>query len=180
MNFVLSISAIAQVERWMESLHDRRRLLELSWESRKLQLEQCLALAFLAKDLRDLENIILQRREILNNNDHLGDSAASAELFYNEHDKLYKEAKDLQDKSLKITKATEQFVSSGCFAGEQATAQAYGVLDLATQYLTDLEAKMELLTSAIDFFKSAQHVRSLKFNRYIALFLRCFFFNFNF
>lgn len=56
----------------MEALHDRRNLLDLSWESRKSQLEQCLALAFLARDLRELEDILSQRRETLVNNDQLG------------------------------------------------------------------------------------------------------------
>lgn len=87
-------TAISQVERWLEDLHDRRRTLELSWQSRKTQLEQCLALALLTTDLRLLEEIYADRCECLSrNSDELGDSEASAQLLLNEHHKLLPEAK---------------------------------------------------------------------------------------
>lgn len=88
------LTAISQVERWLEDLHDRRRTLELSWQSRKTQLEQCLALALLTTDLRLLEEIFADRREGLSrNSDELGDSESSAQLLLNEHLKLLPEAK---------------------------------------------------------------------------------------
>lgn len=90
----LHLTAILQVETWLEELHDRRRLIEISFKSRKTQLEQCLALALLATDLRDLEDILNVRISALSStSDHLGDSSASAELLLFECKKLQIEAK---------------------------------------------------------------------------------------
>lgn len=66
------LTAISQVEKWLDDLHVKRQLLELSWQTRKTQLEQCLALALLAKDLRELEDRVSESRELLANTDHLG------------------------------------------------------------------------------------------------------------
>lgn len=50
----------------------KRQYLEISWQNRKTQLEQCLALAILARDLRELEEIVKERRNMLSHTDHLG------------------------------------------------------------------------------------------------------------
>lgn len=89
---------------------------------------------------------------------NLGDSSSSAELLLHEHKKLLPEAKQLQERALKITKATEQLVASGCFAGEQATAQSYVVLSATSDYLTDLQNRESLLERVIAFFRTAQTV----------------------
>lgn len=87
-------AAIHKVEGWLEALHDKRRLIELSFRSRKTQLEQCLGLALLATDLRELEDTLTDRVNALSNsNDHLGDSSASAELLLFELRKMQVEAK---------------------------------------------------------------------------------------
>lgn len=65
---------------------------------------------------------------------------------------------ELQDRALKVTKATEQLVSSGHFAAEQATAQAYSVLNLSAEYLDVIEQREALLCHAITFFRSAHTV----------------------
>ncbi|XP_066996542.2 titin isoform X1 [Anabrus simplex] len=148
--------AVSQVEHWLENLHDRRRLLEITWQSRKTQLEQCLTLALLAKDLRDVEESLSLRKEsLLRSCDHLGDSSASTELLLHEHRKLFPEAKEFQDQCLKITKATEQLVTTEHFAGDEAIAQAYTVLNACVEYLEALEQREALLTRAIAFFRSS-------------------------
>lgn len=83
---------------------------------------------------------------------------SSAELLKHENKKLLPEARDLQEKALKITKATEQLVASGCFAGEQATQQAYSVLSATSDYLSELQNRDSLLDRVIAFFKLAQSV----------------------
>ncbi|XP_076170517.1 uncharacterized protein LOC143148247 isoform X3 [Ptiloglossa arizonensis] len=149
--------AVLKVERWLEELHDRRRLIETSFRSRKTQLEQCLALALLATDLRDLEEILNDRIAALSSScDQLGDSASSAELLLFELKKLQAEAKEFQDRSIKITKSTERLVSSGHFAGEQATEQAYAILGAAADYVNDLDQYESLLNRAMAFFDSAR------------------------
>ncbi|XP_068967253.1 titin isoform X4 [Bombus flavifrons] len=149
--------AVLKVEKWLEELHDRRRLIEASFRSRKTQLEQCLALALLATDLRDLEEILNDRIAALSSScDQLGDSASSAELLLFELKKLQAEAKEFQDRSIKITKSTERLVSSGHFAGEQATEQAYAILGAAADYVNDLDQYEALLNRAVAFFDSAR------------------------
>lgn len=44
-------SAVSYVECYVESLHDRRRQLEILWVMRKTQLEQCLSKCLLYRDL---------------------------------------------------------------------------------------------------------------------------------
>lgn len=131
----------------------------MSFTSRKTQLEQCLALALLATDLRDLEEIINDRMAALrSSSDQLGDSSSSAGLLLFEFKKLQSEAKELQERSLKITKSTERLVSAKHFAGEQATAQAYVILESATDYVNELDQYEGLLNRAIAFFESARSV----------------------
>lgn len=100
--------AVLRVERWLEELHDRRRLIETSFRNRKTQLEQCLALALLATDLRDLEEILNDRIAALANScDQLGDSASSAELLLFELKKLQAEAKVFMKKNSLINIAKD-------------------------------------------------------------------------
>lgn len=89
----------------------------------------------------------------------LGDSSSSAELLLHENKKLLPDAQQLQERALKITKATEQLVASGCFAGEQATQQSYAILSATSDYLADLQHRETLLERVIAFFRSAQTVR---------------------
>lgn len=56
----------------MDELHVKRQVLELTFIKRKNQLEQCLALAILASDLKDLEDTVHERRELLINANQLG------------------------------------------------------------------------------------------------------------
>jgi hypothetical protein len=65
---------------------------------------------------------------------------------------------ELQDRALKITKATEQLVASGHFAAEQAVAQAYSVLNLSAEFVDAIEQREALLLRAIAFFRSAHTV----------------------
>lgn len=88
----------------------------------------------------------------------LGDSSSSAELLLHEHRKLLPEARQFQERALKITKATEQLVASGCFAGEQATQQSYIILSATSDYFADLQHRESLLERVIMFFRTAQTV----------------------
>ncbi|KAK9882439.1 hypothetical protein WA026_021470 [Henosepilachna vigintioctopunctata] len=148
--------ALSQVQSWLDELHCKREDVEAIFNRRKLQLEQCLALAILAADLRQLEEAVNNSRNRLANADQLGDSMASAELLQVENKKLLPEAQLLQEKALKITKATEQLLQSGCFAGEEATKQSYAILSLTSDYLTEVQNRSILLERVVEFFRSAQ------------------------
>lgn len=65
-------SAISQVQGWLDELHLKRQILEATFNRRKTQLEQCLALALLAADLRDLEDTVHNRCELLANSNQYG------------------------------------------------------------------------------------------------------------
>ncbi|KYM98945.1 Titin [Cyphomyrmex costatus] len=63
---------------------------------------------------------------------------------------------EFQDKAIKITKSTERLVSSGHFAGEQATKQAFAILSTATDYINNLDQYNMLLNKTMAFFDLAQ------------------------
>lgn len=71
-NNINTFLAISQVQGWLDELHLRRQVLEATFNRRKSQLEQCLALAMLASDLRELEEVVNDRRELLSNSHQLG------------------------------------------------------------------------------------------------------------
>lgn len=54
-------------------------------------------------------------------------------------------------------------MSSGHFAGEQATEQAYAILSTAADYINDLDQYNTLLNRAIAFFDFVQSVSVSKF-----------------
>lgn len=70
---------------------------------------------------------------------------------------------EFQDRAIKITKSTERLVSSGHFAGEQATEQAYAILSVAADYVNDLDQHNTLLNRAMIFFDLARSVNIFKF-----------------
>ena len=51
MIYCVSAPACAQVERWLEELHDRRRCLEVLFSNRRTILDQCRTLCQLYADL---------------------------------------------------------------------------------------------------------------------------------
>ncbi|KAK6627495.1 hypothetical protein RUM44_009973 [Polyplax serrata] len=149
--------AVSKVEHWLENLHDRRKQIEVIWQARKTQVEQCLALALLAIELLEIENLLKARRESLTKNKQLGDSKASAQLLLEEIRKTLVEAKNLQDRTLKITKSTEKLVGSEHFAGEEAISQSYAVLNESTEHYNSVETREELLEKTVRFFDAAEH-----------------------
>lgn len=155
--------SITQVECWLEDLHDRRNSLELAWQTRKQQLEQCLALAIFARDLNDLENILHNRKNTLSSDTafNLGDSEDMAKQLLQEYLQLKQDAVSLRDKALKITRATEKLVSTGCFAGDEACAKAYSVLNGCSEYLDLIDYRERLLQDAKEFFNKSQKLLTI-------------------
>lgn len=68
------VVAISQVQGWMDQLHLKRQVLEATFNRRKTQLEQCLALAILAADLHELDDTVHERSRLLASTDQLGTS----------------------------------------------------------------------------------------------------------
>lgn len=153
--------SVNQVEMWLEDLHDRRNGLEVAWQTRKIQLEQCLALAIFAKELNELEGVLRTRRSELSLLPSLGDSETSAIHLLQDYVALKQDAVSLRDKALKITRATEKLMTSDCFAGDEACAKAYTVLSGCTEYLDSIDYIEHLLVLAKEFFSKAVRALSI-------------------
>lgn len=78
----------------MESLHDRRRALDLTFNETRSELEQRLALAMLGAERANIEDFLSSRKEnLIKSQNHLGDSEASSQLLLHDHHKIFTEAK---------------------------------------------------------------------------------------
>jgi titin len=146
------------VELWLEDLSDKRNNLETAWLNRKIQLEQCLTLAQLTKDLIELEKILNKQRDEILGTFSLGDSVKSAESLLKDYSTWKVDALALRDKSLKITKTTEGVVQQGNFTGDEACAKAYQVLAGCTEYLDEIDSREVLLQQSREFFTRAENV----------------------
>uniref|UniRef100_A0A1B0CIV6 Ig-like domain-containing protein n=2 Tax=Lutzomyia longipalpis TaxID=7200 RepID=A0A1B0CIV6_LUTLO len=122
-----AVKAILQVEVWLEDLHDRRNALEIAWQSRKSQLEQCLQLAVLVKELEDIEAMLHRRESDMSIAFTLGDTESIVDHLLREYVGLKDDAMLLRDRALRAAKATEDLVRSDCFAGDEACARAYAI-----------------------------------------------------
>lgn len=155
---VETIKSVNQVQLWLEDLSDKRNALEIAWTSRKSQLDQCLGLAELAKDLSELEKMLnKQRDEILGSFD-LGDSKHSAYSMMQDYSTWKVDAAALRDRSLKITKATQAIMQKGNFTGDEACSKAYTVLSSCTEYLDEIDLRHNLLQQSQEFFIRAENV----------------------
>ncbi|XP_062540646.1 titin isoform X4 [Armigeres subalbatus] len=153
-----ALLAVAQVERWLEDLSNRRNSLEQAWQSRRSQLEQCLTLAILAKELSDIEYSLNATKNSNFSSFTLGDSADQARDLLQTYQNVKPEALLLRDKSLKITKATEELVSTGCFAGDEACAKAYSILAACTEFVEEVDHREILLSESREFFGRAENL----------------------
>lgn len=150
--------SVTQVETWLEDLSDKRNSLETAWVNRKIQLEQCLILAQLNKDIIELEKILSKQRDEVLATFTLGDSSRSAASLLTDYNAWKMDALALRDKSLKITKSTEEVVKGGSFTGDEACAKAYQVLALCSEYLDEIDLRETWLFQSREFFTRAEDV----------------------
>ena len=150
--------SVTLVETWLEDLSDKRNNLESAWLNRKIQLEQCLILAQLTKDVLALEKILNKQRNEILGTFTLGDSCLAASSILEDYGTWKIDAVALRDKSLKITHATEEVVKQGSFIGDEASAKAYNVLAGCTEYLDEVDFRESLLKQSTEFFVKAEKV----------------------
>lgn len=151
-----AILSIKQVEKLLEDLHDRRNSLEIAWQSRREQLEQCLRLAVLTKEVLQIEIQLEARRNAMEVSFSLGDSQKTVKALLAENDHLKQDAVELRDRALRLAKATEQLVKTGSFAGEETCARAYAILSKCTDFYADTDRREVLLRQSNAFFASAE------------------------
>lgn len=68
------------------------------------------------------------------------------------------EAKDIRDQALRVVKATEQLVLTKGYMEDDYKFKAYKLLELATEYLEDLNRRKHYLDASLAFFDSAEKV----------------------
>lgn len=150
--------SVITVEGWLEDLSDKRNNLETAFLNRKIQLEQCLILAQLTKDLIELEKMLTKQRDEVLGTFTLGDSTRNANSLLQDYGAWKIDATALRDKSLKITRTTEDVVKQGNFTGDEGCGKAYSVLASCTEYLDEIDLRESLLRQSSEFFAKADAV----------------------
>lgn len=155
--------AIHQVQQWLEALHDRRNALELAWQTRKTQLEQCLALALLGRELDELEAVLQRERNAVATMFSLGECQQSAQTIWQAYKQHKQQAVGLRDRALKITRAKEKFQSSGGISDDDACAKAYNILSACSEHLDLVDQREHCLQQSNEFFiKAKQTLNTLE------------------
>lgn len=147
--------SLAQVELWLEKLHDRRNELELAWQTRKHQVEQCLAFAMLIRDINELQQQLRKLKEIYNNRNHQLDSDVNANRAHAEVCGWKTDATVIRDRALKITRSTEK-LSNTCQFDNNSNNKAYSFLNECTELVEELDNYEELLSKISTFYDKAE------------------------
>lgn len=150
---------MSQVEHWLEKLHDKRHFLDIDCHERKTMLEKRLTISLLVTDLNLLENILCERQRVLEiDKKKLGYSKFECSHLTEFNVNQITEAKDIRDQALRVVKATEQLVLTKGFMEDDYKFKAYKLLELATEYLEDLNRRKQYLDTSMTFFESAEKV----------------------
>uniref|UniRef100_A0A1I8PBC8 Ig-like domain-containing protein n=1 Tax=Stomoxys calcitrans TaxID=35570 RepID=A0A1I8PBC8_STOCA len=149
--------AVHQVQQWLEALHDRRNTLEIAWQTRKTQLEQCLALAMLGRELIDVEALLQRQKDEISSLFSLGECEHTANLALQNYREHKQHAVQVRDRALKITRAKEKLQASGTFTGDEACARAYNVLSACSEHLDLVDQREHWLQQSRDFFAKADN-----------------------
>lgn len=153
-----ALNSVRKVEQWLEDLHDKRNNLEIAWQNRRAQLEQCLELTLLSKDLLEIENQLNQRRNDIMGSFTLGESEVEAINLIADYKGMKQDAAALRDKALKVTKAVEAIVNNDFVAGEEVSKRAYSILQQCNEYFEEIERRETLLEQGKVFFNRAEKV----------------------
>uniref|UniRef100_A0A336ML28 CSON001463 protein n=1 Tax=Culicoides sonorensis TaxID=179676 RepID=A0A336ML28_CULSO len=153
-----ALTSVQKVEQWLENLHDKRNNLEIAWQNRRAQLEQCLELTLLSKDLLEIENQLNQRKNDILGSFTLGESEHEANNLLEDHKGWKQDAAALRDKALKVTKAVEEIVNNDFVAGEEVSKRAYSILNQCNEYFEEIERRETLLEQSKHFFNRAEKV----------------------
>ncbi|XP_036337176.1 titin homolog isoform X4 [Rhagoletis pomonella] len=153
--------AVHQVQQWLEALHDRRNALESAWQTRKTQLEHCLTLALLGRELDEVETALRQQRNEIDSLFSLGECEHTANNALHNYREWKQVALQLRDRALKITRAKEKLQASGTFTGDEACARAYNVLSACTEHLDLVDQREHWLQQSRDFFAKAENTLSV-------------------
>lgn len=147
--------SLAQVENWLEQLHDRRNELEQAWQTRKTQLEQCLAFAMLIRDISELQQQIRRLKEIYEKRNHQLDCEANTMNAHADAVGWKNDVIVIRDRALKITRSSEKLSSTCSFDSNNSNNKAYMFLNECTELVEDLDNYEELLSKIVTFYEKA-------------------------
>jgi hypothetical protein len=51
------------VEKWIENINDRRRILEIEWKNSKKKMEKCMEIELMESDLKGMEEVLVVGKE---------------------------------------------------------------------------------------------------------------------
>lgn len=153
--------ALTQVENWLEELHNRRNYLEQAWKFRKIQLEQCLALSILNRDIADLETTLRNYKSAIDTVTIQFESESDVTHLLSIFANFKNDAVNLRDKAVRITRSTEKISSLGGFDGNEASAKAYAFLGECTEHLEHVDNKENLFIEIKEFFTKGEKCLSI-------------------
>lgn len=135
----------------LEELQERRRQLEILFIMRKTQLEARLRFLYFHRELQQLRLWLLTSgAEFLKQTD-LGESAARVDMILFQNKTVWKEALEVRDQAIKLTKRIEK---EDCI---EMKLPSYEFLDELADFLTAFEHRQEHLEMAGAFFEKAAH-----------------------
>nr|XP_006823021.1 PREDICTED: titin-like [Saccoglossus kowalevskii] len=144
------------IERVMEELHDRRRLLEELWLRRKLKLEQCLLLCELSIEVEDISNWFKSKGEAYMKRTDIGDSLEATEKLIKEHAEFEESAMEIQINVQRLLRAADKVASTGAEDTEQVQEQTRAIETLCQTFVHKLELRRKLLQMTAAFYRNAQ------------------------
>jgi hypothetical protein len=105
-----------------------------------------------------VESMLARKQSETTSKFNCGETTKTAEDLLREYTTFKTNATGLRNKSLQITKATEELVQTGCFAGDEACSKAYEILSKCTEYLDQIDHQEQLLQQSTIFFRKAETV----------------------
>lgn len=51
------------MEKWIENINDRRRILEIEWKNSKKKMEKCMEIELMESDLKGMEEVLVVGKE---------------------------------------------------------------------------------------------------------------------
>nr|UEK51414.1 titin-like protein 1 [Parasacculina yatsui] len=147
-------SACMYVEQYLERLHDRRQYLDCLYISRRALLEHCCALLHLYSSHKSVREKLQKCTANLDEIRSLGDDTEDAEAIQTKIHQLQEEIKKVQRDMLHVLRSADDLAraSDNC-AGEEPLKLSYQLLDSCSQLVCQADARYQLQTDSVQFFR---------------------------
>ncbi|KAI5700554.1 hypothetical protein M8J75_000453 [Diaphorina citri] len=148
---ISALAAISQVEHWLENLHDRRKMLEILWQSRKAKLNKYKIIIELREELSQLEYQVEELNRMIHMEEFTsGQCVSSAQKLYRQNEGYLIAAKEVQEKLIRFLKTLED--------SADLKSKAYLLLQQCAELIHETETRAELWIKVMHFFSSSHAV----------------------